>query len=92
MQTVDRTLFYDRKDNNEQDAAVFLGSGGMADALFEPTFYFPFWNESLFAVPWGNWYASGGKSRRGAAGRRQEADGPLSRDHEIFAIPPSRGD
>ncbi len=32
------------------------------DALFEPTFYFPFWNESLFAVPWGNWYASGGKS------------------------------
>ena len=62
MQTVDRTLFYDRKDNNEHDASVFLGSGGMADALFEPTFYFPFWNESLFAVPWGNWYASGGKS------------------------------
>jgi len=62
MQTVDRTLFYDRKDNNEQDASVFLGSGGMADGLFEPTFYFPFWNESLFAVPWGNWYASGGKS------------------------------
>ena len=62
VQTVDRTLFYDRKDNNEHDAAVFLGSGGMADALFEPTFYFPFWNESLFAVPWGNWYASGGKS------------------------------
>lgn len=62
VQTVDRTLFYDRKDNNEHDAAVFLGSGGMADALFEPTFYFPFWNDSLFAVPWGNWYASGGKS------------------------------
>lgn len=62
VQTVDRTLFYDRKDNNDHDAAVFLGSGGMADALFEPTFYFPFWNESLFAVPWGNWYASGGKS------------------------------
>lgn len=62
VQTVDRTLFYDRKDNNDQDASVFLGSGGMGDALFEPTFYFPFWNESLFAVPWGNWYASGGKS------------------------------
>lgn len=62
VQTVDRTLFYDRKDANEHDAAVFLGSGGMGDALFEPTFYFPFWNETLFAVPWGNWYASGGKS------------------------------
>lgn len=61
-QTVDRTLFYDRKDSNEQDASVFGGSGGMADALFEPTFYFPFWNESLFAVPWGNWYASGGNA------------------------------
>jgi peptide/nickel transport system substrate-binding protein len=62
VQTVDRTLFYDRKDNNDQDATVFQGSGGMADALLEPTMYFPFWNESLFAVPWGNWYASGGKS------------------------------
>lgn len=62
VQTVDRTLFYDRKDANEHDAAVFLGSGGMGDALFEPTFYFPFWNETLFAVPWGNWYASGGKA------------------------------
>jgi len=62
VQTVDRTLFYDRKDSNDHDAAVFLGSGGMGDALFEPTFYFPFWNETLFAVPWGNWYASGGKA------------------------------
>ncbi len=62
MQTVDRGLFYDRKDNNDQDATVFLGSGGMVDALFEPTFYFPFWNESLFAVPWGTWFASGGKA------------------------------
>ena len=60
VQTVDRTLFYERKDNNDHDAAVFLGSGGMIDALFEPTFYFPFWNESLFAVPWGNWYNSAG--------------------------------
>ncbi len=62
VQTVDRTLFYERKDNNDHDAAVFLGSGGMADALFEPTFYFPFWNESLFAVPWGVWYNSAGAS------------------------------
>ncbi|MFO1061957.1 MAG: ABC transporter substrate-binding protein [Dongiaceae bacterium] len=62
VQTVDRTLFYDRKDHNDQDATVFQGAGGMADALLEPTFYFPFWNESLFAVAWGNWYASGGKS------------------------------
>jgi peptide/nickel transport system substrate-binding protein len=61
-QTVDRTLFYDRKDKNDQDATVFEGSGGSADAMLEPTFYFPFWNESLFAVPWGDWYASGGKS------------------------------
>jgi peptide/nickel transport system substrate-binding protein len=62
VQTVDRTLFYDRKDHNDHDATVFQGAGGMADALLEPTFYFPFWNESLFAVAWGNWYASGGKS------------------------------
>jgi peptide/nickel transport system substrate-binding protein len=61
-QTVDRTLFYDRKDKNEHDATIFEGSGGSADAMLEPTFYLPFWNESLFAVSWGNWYASGGKS------------------------------
>ncbi len=82
VQTVDRTLFYDRKDANEHDAAVFLGSGGMGDALFEPTFYFPFWNESLFAVPWGNLVCFGRQSGRGASGRSQEADGALSRDPE----------
>src|SRR5439155_482042 len=27
VQTVDRTLFYDRKDHNDQDATVFQGSG-----------------------------------------------------------------
>jgi len=62
VQTVDRTLFYDRKDKNQQDATVYQGAGGSAEAMLEPTFYFPFWNESLFAVPWGDWYASGGKS------------------------------
>lgn len=41
---------------------MFEGSGGSADALLEPTFYFPFWNELLFAVAWGDWFASGGKS------------------------------
>lgn len=77
VQTVDRTLFYDRKDNNDHDAAVFLGSGGMGDALFEPTFYFPFWNESLFAVPWGNWYASGGKSG-------EEPSAPAKKQMELY--------
>ena len=85
VQTVDRTLFYDRKDNNEHDAAVFLGSGGMADALFEPTFYFPFWNETLFAVPWGTWYASGGKSGEeppAAAKKQMELYRELTRDSD----------
>ena len=63
MQTlVDRTLFYQRKATTTTTPAIFLGSGGLGDAIFEPTFYFPFWNESLYAVPWGTWYASAGKS------------------------------
>ena len=62
VQTVDRTLFYDRKDNNEHDAAVFLGSGGMGDALSSRPSTSRSGTKSLFAVPWGNWYASGGKS------------------------------
>ena len=50
----------------------------MADALLEPTFYFPFWNESLFAVAWGNWYASGGKQ-----GSKPE-DPNLLKIYELF--------
>ena len=60
LQTVDRTLFYDRKNKAEHDAAVFQGSGGMADGLLDPRWYFPFYDELLYAVPWANWYTKSG--------------------------------
>ena len=82
-QTVDRTLFYDRKDKNEQDATVFEGSGGSADAMLEPTFYFPFWNEFAVRRAVGRLVCQRRQERRGASGGGQEADGSLSRDQGL---------
>jgi peptide/nickel transport system substrate-binding protein len=77
VQTVDRTLFYDRKDKNQQDATVYQGAGGSGEAMLEPTFYFPFWNESLFAVPWGDWYATAGKSG-------EEPPAPVKKQMDLY--------
>jgi peptide/nickel transport system substrate-binding protein len=52
IRTMDRSLFYTRKEANEHDANVWGGDGGMTDALLEPRWYFPFNHESLFAPAW----------------------------------------
>jgi peptide/nickel transport system substrate-binding protein len=57
LQQVDRVAFYDMKNKNEHDVGTWLATAGMADGLFDPRWYFPFSDESLFAVPWGNWYS-----------------------------------
>jgi ABC-type transport system substrate-binding protein len=57
----DRTLFYERKEANEHDAAVWLGDGGL-DVVLEPRWYFPFSTESNFAIPWATWFGSGGET------------------------------
>lgn len=55
VNTIDRTLLYERKDSNAQDAVVWGGDGGL-DVILEPRWYFPFSHESNFATPWAYWY------------------------------------
>jgi ABC-type transport system substrate-binding protein len=53
---IDRTLMYDRKTANSQDANVWGGDGGLADGILDPRWYFPFSGESNYAIPWANWF------------------------------------
>ncbi|HSH80336.1 MAG TPA: ABC transporter substrate-binding protein, partial [Herpetosiphonaceae bacterium] len=53
--TEERALFYTRKENNEHDANVWGGDGGLAVVL-EPRWYFPYSGESNFAMAWQYWF------------------------------------
>jgi ABC-type transport system substrate-binding protein len=58
----DRTIFYERKEANQPDATVWSGDGGGKDVTIEARWYFPFSDESNFALPWAEWYYSRGES------------------------------
>jgi len=51
----DRAVLYERKADNLHDAMVWAGDGGL-EVILEPRHYFPFSNESGFAVGWQYWY------------------------------------
>lgn len=55
INSIDRSLFYSRKDANEHDVAIWGGDGGL-DVILEPRWYFPYSGESLFAEAWKEWY------------------------------------
>lgn len=62
----DRSIFYERKENNDYDATVWVGDSGMLDALWDPRWYLPVHSgESNYAIPWAQWYASDGTDERG---------------------------
>ena len=56
------TLFAERVEANQHDAVMYDGNAGLRDALLDPTWYFPYGSGSYFAVEWGTWYTSGGRS------------------------------
>ncbi|MCD6290897.1 MAG: ABC transporter substrate-binding protein [Anaerolineae bacterium] len=55
-----RPLFYQRKAANEHDMAVWTGNAEF-NPLIGPRWFLPFSEESLFAVPYAQWWVSGGK-------------------------------
>lgn len=55
INSIDRSLFYTRKDGNEHDTAVWGGDGGL-DVILEPRWYFPHGTESLYAQAWVTFY------------------------------------
>ncbi|MGP5008256.1 ABC transporter substrate-binding protein [Brachybacterium tyrofermentans] len=62
VNTMDRTLFYDRKIGtaNLHDAGVWNGDGGLAVESIDPRWYMPYSAESLWATPWADYYSSDG--------------------------------
>lgn len=59
IRTIDRSLFYTRKEANEHDANVWQGDGGL-DVVLEPRWYFPFSHESNYAILWADWFMTRG--------------------------------
>lgn len=62
VNTIDRTLFYDRKLGaaNEHDAGTWGGDGGLAVESIDPRWYMPFSAESIWATAWADFYTSDG--------------------------------
>jgi peptide/nickel transport system substrate-binding protein len=51
----DRTLYYTRKGNNDGEAFLWQGEGGI-NPILDPRYYFPFNGESNWAEAWQAWY------------------------------------
>ena len=61
VNTIERALFFTRGDNNDHDAAVWPGPGGL-DPMLDPRDYFAQHPQgSRYAIPWTLWYVSNGK-------------------------------
>jgi peptide/nickel transport system substrate-binding protein len=65
LQPEDRSLFVERKQNNEHEASVWSGDSGLTDVLYDPRWYAPLHSgESAFGIPWAQWYVSEGTDER----------------------------
>ncbi len=61
VNSMERSLFYTRGDANDHDAMVWAGPGGL-DPILDARDYLAMHSQgSWHVVPWGVWYASGGK-------------------------------
>lgn len=76
IRSMDRSLFYTRKDAAEHSIGIWGGDGG-AEVLLEPRWYFPFSNESIQGTLYAMWYQTDGKSG-------EEPKGDLRRCMEIY--------
>jgi len=51
----DRSLMYERKNNNDLDAMTWGGEAGLG-TIFDPRNFFPNSNEAAWAIAWASWY------------------------------------
>ena len=61
VNTIERALYYTRGDSNEHDAATWAGPGGLDPMLDPRDYYASHVQGSRYAIPWTQWFASGGK-------------------------------
>lgn len=78
----ERTLLYTRKNANEHDAVVWGGDGGLADAVLDPRWYFPYSDESNFAQAWRTWYTNPGGA--GATTQPEEPPPATKQQMELY--------
>ena len=55
VRVIDRSLQYERKVNNEHDATIWTGQGGLTP-LLNPNYYFPYNEWSEYGIGWAAWY------------------------------------
>ncbi|WIJ23880.1 ABC transporter substrate-binding protein [Devosia sp. RR2S18] len=55
LNSIDRTLFYDKRPGNDYDAQIWAGDGGL-EVIQDPRYYFPAHAESVWAYKWQAWY------------------------------------
>jgi peptide/nickel transport system substrate-binding protein len=89
VSTMDRSLFYTRKDGNEHDVAIWGGDGGL-DVILEPRWYFPFSGESLFAQAWVTWYNN--PSGQGALTAPEEPPAAVQQQMDLYDQIKATGD
>jgi peptide/nickel transport system substrate-binding protein len=61
VNTIERALYYTRGDSNDHDAATWPGPGGLDPMLDARDYYAQHIQGSRYAIPWTQWFASGGK-------------------------------
>lgn len=61
VNTIERALYYTRGDNNDHDAAVWPGPGGLDPMLDPRDFFAQHTQGTRYALPWAQWYVSNGK-------------------------------
>ena len=62
VNTIERALYYTRGDNNDHDAAVWQGPGGLDPMLDPRDFFAQHTQGTRYALPWAQWYVSDGKT------------------------------
>lgn len=95
VNTLERTLFYDRKSAsaNQHDANVWSGDGGYRTEMDELRWWFPSWGESNYAVKWAEYYTTNGtgpNSEEPPADVLEQMD--LARQMELEPDPEVRND
>ena len=61
VNTIERALYYTRGDSNDHDAATWPGPGGLDPMLDARDYFAQHIQGSRYAIPWTQWYVSGGK-------------------------------
>jgi peptide/nickel transport system substrate-binding protein len=61
VNVIERALYYTRGDNNDHDAAVWGGPGGLDPMLDPRDFFAQHPQGTRYAIPWTIWYSSNGK-------------------------------